>query len=175
MSDAEIEETFVVGLERMYPEFSRSDVACFRVSRVSEVFAIPTLDYSKRIPPMVTSVPGVHLVTSAQIVNGTLNVNETVGLAERAARTLLGERARPQEPSIAVVPASSPGARRQRARRDALARSGQPVVVPEDPRGSIVAVLAIIPGSRGAACPAVLGGTRAADHVVPGGAGRGRR
>lgn len=110
MSDAEIEETFVVGLERMYPEFSRSDVACFRVSRVSEVFAIPTLDYSKRVPPMVTSVPGVHLVTSAQIVNGTLNVNETVGLAERAARTLLGERARPQEPSIAVVPTSSPGA-----------------------------------------------------------------
>ena len=49
-------------------------------------------------------------MTSAQIVNGTLNVNETVGLAERAARTLLGERARPQEPSIAVVPTSSPGA-----------------------------------------------------------------
>jgi protoporphyrinogen oxidase len=106
MSDAEIEQTFIAGLERMYPEFSKSDVACFRVSRVPEVFAIPTLDYSKRVPPMATSVPGVHLVTSAQIVNGTLNVNETVGLAERAARTLLGERGRRQEPRISVAPTS---------------------------------------------------------------------
>ena len=82
------------GLERMYPGFSRADVACFRVSRVREVFAIPTLGYSKRVPPMATSVPRVHLVTSAQIVNGTLNVNETVRLAERAAHNLLRERAR---------------------------------------------------------------------------------
>ena len=29
-------------------------------------------------------------MSSAQIVNGTLNVNETVELAERAARTLAG-------------------------------------------------------------------------------------
>jgi hypothetical protein len=33
---------------------------------------------------MVTSIPGVYLVNSSQIVNGTLNVNETVQLAERA-------------------------------------------------------------------------------------------
>jgi hypothetical protein len=33
-------------------------------------------------------VPGLHLVNSAHIVNGTLNVNETVQLAEDAARGL---------------------------------------------------------------------------------------
>ena len=54
------------------------------------VFPIPTLGYSRRVPPMTTSVPGLHLVSSAQIVNGTLNVNETVELAERAARTHRG-------------------------------------------------------------------------------------
>ncbi len=104
MSDSEIEDAFLTALGRMYPGFSRSDVACFRVSRVPEVFAIPTLDYSKRVPPMATSVPGVHLVTSAQIVNGTLNVNETVGLAERAARRLLGHRTRQRAPVISAVP-----------------------------------------------------------------------
>ena len=87
-SDAEIEDTFLGALERMYPGFSRADVACFRVSRVRDVFAIPTLGYSRRVPPMTTSIEGIHLVTSAQIVNGTLNVNETVRLAERAAAAL---------------------------------------------------------------------------------------
>ncbi len=91
MSDAEVEDIFLDGLERMHPGFRRSDVVCFRVSRVREVFAIPTLGYSHRVPAMATSVPGVHLVTSAQIVNGTLNVNETVRLAERAAGDLLAE------------------------------------------------------------------------------------
>ncbi len=96
MSDVEIEETFLGGLERMYPGFSRSDVACFRVSRVGRSSPSRRLSYSKRVPPMATSVPGVHLVTSAQIVNGTLNVNETVGLAERAARTPAGRARRGQ-------------------------------------------------------------------------------
>jgi peptidoglycan-N-acetylglucosamine deacetylase len=55
---------------------------------------VPTLGYSRRVPPRRTSVPGVELVTSAQIVNGTLNVNETVQLAERAASELVGAGAR---------------------------------------------------------------------------------
>jgi protoporphyrinogen oxidase len=107
MSDVEIEDTFLRGLERIHPGFSRSDVACFRVSRVREVFAIPTLGYSKRVPPIATSVPGVHLVTSAQIVNGTLNVNETVRLAERAARHLFGERSGQVASIMSAVPSRS--------------------------------------------------------------------
>jgi protoporphyrinogen oxidase len=108
MSDPEIERTFLDGLERMYPAFSRSDVACFRVSRVREVFAIPTLGYSTRVPGIATSLPGVHLVTSAQIVNGTLNVNETVGLAERAARQLVGRPQRANPAAVSVAPAANP-------------------------------------------------------------------
>jgi hypothetical protein len=54
------------------------------------VFPIPTIGYSRRIPAMATSVRGLHLVSSAQIVNGTLNVNETVDLAEHAAEVLAG-------------------------------------------------------------------------------------
>jgi hypothetical protein len=37
---------------------------------------------------MTTSVPGLHIVNSAHILNGTLNVNETLALAERASRRL---------------------------------------------------------------------------------------
>jgi protoporphyrinogen oxidase len=89
MTDEEVEDMFLAGLERMYQGFRREEVACFRVSRVREVFAAPSLGYSRTVPPMRTSVPGVDLVTSAQIVNGTLNVNETVQLAERAAKNLI--------------------------------------------------------------------------------------
>ena len=90
LDDAEVEARFVAALERMYPHFRRDQVRAFRVSRVRYVFPVPTLGYSTRVPPMKTSVPGLFTVNSAQIVNGTLNVNETVQLAERAMPVLLG-------------------------------------------------------------------------------------
>ena len=89
LSDEDVEKAFLDGLERILPDFQRSDVTCFRVSRVREVFPVPTLRYSETVPPRTTSVPELHLVSSAHIVNGTLNVNETVQLAERSAEALI--------------------------------------------------------------------------------------
>jgi protoporphyrinogen oxidase len=89
LSDGQIEEKFVDALTRMYPDFKPSDLICFRVSRVKYVLALSTLNYSERLPPMTTSVRGLHIINSAHICNGTLNVNETVQLAEKAATTLL--------------------------------------------------------------------------------------
>ena len=80
MSDEQIEQQFVAALDRMYPDFSKDDVEAFRVSRVRHVFALPTLGYSERVPPVATNVPNVFAVNSSHIVNGTLNVNETVKL-----------------------------------------------------------------------------------------------
>ncbi len=82
-SDAEIEETFIAALERMYPHFSRGDVIEFKVSRVRQVFPLPILNYSEKLPPIATSLDGLFIVNSSQITNGTLNVNETIQLAER--------------------------------------------------------------------------------------------
>ena len=80
-SDAEIEHEFLSGLQRMHPTLSLADVKAVRISRVRHVFALPTLGYSDRLPPIVTSVPGLYSLNSAHIVNGTLNVNETIKLA----------------------------------------------------------------------------------------------
>jgi protoporphyrinogen oxidase len=88
-TDAEIEGSFVAALRRMHPALAARDVLAFQVSRARHVFALATLDYSARLPPMTTSVPGLHVVNSAHIVNATLNVNETVQLAERALPELL--------------------------------------------------------------------------------------
>jgi protoporphyrinogen oxidase len=98
-SDAEIEEQFLAGLERMYRTFRRSQVRAFRVSREKFVMALPTLGYSDRLPPM-TAAPHIFAVHSAHIVKGTLNVNEVVELANDAvARVLL--------PSLAMESAAT--------------------------------------------------------------------
>ncbi len=87
-SDAAIEARFLAALERMYPQFSRERVRAFRISRVRHVFPIATLHYSAQLPPIATSIPGLFLLDSAHIVNGTLNVNETLGLVERGLSAL---------------------------------------------------------------------------------------
>jgi protoporphyrinogen oxidase len=89
LSDAALQEKFIQALEQMYPLFQASHVLAFKISRVKYVVAIPTVDYSKHLPPMQTSIAGLHIVNSAHILNGTLNVNETVQLAEQAAASLL--------------------------------------------------------------------------------------
>lgn len=88
-SDADIIEESLTALERMYPRFRRAHVIASTVARAREVLAIPTLDYSRTLRPAVeTSVPHVYIVNSAQIANGTLNVNETLGLAAEKAQEL---------------------------------------------------------------------------------------
>jgi len=94
LTDDEIEDKFVRALEIMYPHFKRDDILSFRVSRVKYVVAISTLNYSENLPPMHVSTTGVHIINSAHILNGTLNVNETVQLAENAAAELLSLRSR---------------------------------------------------------------------------------
>jgi protoporphyrinogen oxidase len=84
-SDDEIRASFCAALARMYPDFAKRTIYGFRVSRVRHVFPIATLNYSDELPAMRSSVPGIWFVNSTQILNGTLNVNETIGLAERAA------------------------------------------------------------------------------------------
>ncbi|NOZ01468.1 MAG: NAD(P)/FAD-dependent oxidoreductase [Deltaproteobacteria bacterium] len=84
--DGEIEQSFLGALERMYPDFRRGHVVRFQVSRTPLVMAVPTLRYSDHLPPMKTSLPGLYIISSAHIVNGSVSVNEIIQLAERTAR-----------------------------------------------------------------------------------------
>ncbi len=89
LSDREIESLFLEALGKIYPHFNSNDVLSFRLSRVKYVLAIPTLNYSRQLPSKHTSISGVYIINSAHIVNGTLNVNETVQLAENYVCELL--------------------------------------------------------------------------------------
>lgn len=82
-SDEEVRELFESALMRLYPSFRRDDVVAFNVSRARHVLALSTLNYSRDLlPPVSTSLPGVAIINSAQIANGTLNVNETLAVAK---------------------------------------------------------------------------------------------
>lgn len=94
-SDDQIQSMFLPALKTIYPSFEPSGVEAFKVSRVRTVFPISTLGFSESVPEFDTSLEGVHLVSSAQIVNGTLNVNDTMALSARAVdhlKQVTGER-----------------------------------------------------------------------------------
>ena len=86
-SDEELRELLLGSLEKMHPGLRREEILAFRVARSRSVFALPVVGYSRLLPSMRTSVQGLHVVNSSYIVNGTLNVNETVGLARQYAAT----------------------------------------------------------------------------------------
>jgi len=50
--------------------------------------ALPTLDYSRRLPPLASAVAGLSICNSAHIVNASLSVNEAVTLANQTVAIL---------------------------------------------------------------------------------------
>jgi len=89
VDDATVVAAFTTGLRRMFPDLRDDDVVAARVARARHVLAIATQGYSALVPPMATSLPGLSLVNSAQILNAALSVEETVRLADAAAARLL--------------------------------------------------------------------------------------
>ncbi len=80
--DGSIQDLFLPYLRRLHPGARSAEVGAFRVSRVRRVFAVPTVGYSRTMPPTTTSIPGLQLIGSANLPFVTLNVNATLGLVQ---------------------------------------------------------------------------------------------
>jgi len=87
-TDEEIEAESISALRRIHPQLKDEDVLACRVSRARHVYPRPLPGSGRRKLPVDTSIPGLHILNSANISAGTLNVNETVQLARREARRL---------------------------------------------------------------------------------------
>jgi protoporphyrinogen oxidase len=80
--DDALRERFLEHLCRIQPKADAADVIAFKVSRIREVFAVPTVGYSHSMPPTTTTIPGLQLIGSANLPFATLNVNDTLSLLQ---------------------------------------------------------------------------------------------
>lgn len=88
LSDEQTESQFLAALRRIHPSLDDKDIVACRISRARHVFPRPVAGRTAGTPPIDTGIPGVHVLNSAHIRYGTLNVNETVQLAQSQARRL---------------------------------------------------------------------------------------
>lgn len=83
-TDQEIEKNFIDTLKKMYPQITDDEVVAAKTARTPFVFALPKIGYSETLSPMKTSIPGLFCINSSYITNATLNVNDTIKLAEES-------------------------------------------------------------------------------------------
>lgn len=81
MPDEKIIDSFIGNLKIMQPDLKQQDILVRKVAKARFVITIPTMGYSKNLPSHKTSVDNFFLVNSSFITDGTLNVNETLKVA----------------------------------------------------------------------------------------------
>jgi protoporphyrinogen oxidase len=89
-SDSDVEQLLLPALLQMFPGLTMSDIDAVHVARTRYVTAIATINYSTKLPPMQTAVPGLYICNSAHIVNASLSVNETIDRANRSINEICG-------------------------------------------------------------------------------------
>ncbi len=81
-SDEEIKKFFIKNFKKMYPWLTDDNLKFVGVARARHVITVLTKDYSKNLPAVKTSIPNVYIINTSYILDGTLNVNETIKVAE---------------------------------------------------------------------------------------------
>lgn len=100
--DETLGATFVDDLLRRYPHVTRDDVLATRVAKARHVMPVPVPGAAARKPPVRTGAAGLYLASSAQVTDGTLNVETTLGLAQDAVAQVLGRPAADGRPTASV-------------------------------------------------------------------------
>jgi len=91
-SDEILKDSFLKNFLKMFPSVSNENILFCGISRAKNVFSLPTINYSENLPGIKTSVDNFFIINSAQIINGTLNVNETIQVAETKLAEILNEK-----------------------------------------------------------------------------------
>jgi protoporphyrinogen oxidase len=88
-SDVDIQKYFKETLLKMYPFLNEQNIKFTGLARAKHVITVLNLGYSDNLPGIKTSIPGVYIINSAHISDGTLNVNETIKVAESKLKEIL--------------------------------------------------------------------------------------
>jgi protoporphyrinogen oxidase len=87
--DEEIRKYFLDHFLQMYPSLTDANIKFAGVAKAKHVITVARLGYSDKLPGIRTSVPHVYVVNTSHIKDGTLNVNETVRVAETKLEEIL--------------------------------------------------------------------------------------
>lgn len=90
-TDENIKTYFIDNLKKMYPEIKDKNIRFVGVAKAKHVITVAKLNYSELLPAVRTSIPNLHIINTSHIKDGTLNVNETVRVAEDKLEELLSE------------------------------------------------------------------------------------
>jgi protoporphyrinogen oxidase len=88
-SDDEIRTYFIDNFKAMYPWLTDGNIKFAGVAKAKHVITVAKLGYSGSLQNVRTSIPGVYIVNTSHILDGTLNVNETVRVAETKLEEIL--------------------------------------------------------------------------------------
>ncbi|MEO6813887.1 MAG: NAD(P)/FAD-dependent oxidoreductase [Ginsengibacter sp.] len=80
--DEEIKNYFIDNFKKMYPEITDDHIKFVGVARAKHVITVAKLNYSSTLPAVKTSISNLYIINTSHIKDGTLNVNETVRVAE---------------------------------------------------------------------------------------------
>ncbi|MEL4505631.1 FAD-dependent oxidoreductase [Luteococcus sp. H138] len=86
LSDDQVRERMLAGLRKAFPDFEPRILAS-SINRAPHVVPLPVPGASAPMP-FQTSIPGVHVVGTVQNTTGTLNVEASLDLVERALASL---------------------------------------------------------------------------------------
>ena len=88
-SDDQVRDYFLDNFKTMYPVIKDEHIQFAGVARAKHVITVAKLGYSESLPAVHTSLPNVYIVNTSYIIDGTLNVNETVRVAETKLEEIL--------------------------------------------------------------------------------------
>jgi protoporphyrinogen oxidase len=81
-SDEEIKKYFIDNLKKMYHWLTDDNFKFAGVAKARHVITVLTENYSANLPGVKTSMPGIYILNTSHILDGTLNVNETIKVVE---------------------------------------------------------------------------------------------
>jgi protoporphyrinogen oxidase len=89
LPEKEIKDYFISNFKKMYPAITDKNIHFAGVAKAKHVITVAKLNYSDNLPGVKTSVQNVYVVNTSHIKDGTLNVNETVRVAETKLEEIL--------------------------------------------------------------------------------------
>jgi len=76
--DSEINELFMQGLERMFPDYAMDQIESVHIHRAFKVQPLQVVGYSGIVPQCQTRHPDLFVLNTSQFVNSTVNNNEVI-------------------------------------------------------------------------------------------------